>query len=52
MSHAKCHRESYENGGSLGVVSRLARLHKFIDLFYLRTSKSLNVGELIRVDDI
>ena len=28
MSRAKCHRESYESGGSLGVVSKVARLHK------------------------
>ena len=49
MSCAKCHRESYESGGSLGVVSRFARIHKFIELFYLRTSKRLSVGELIRV---
>ena len=52
MSRAKCHRESYESGGSLGVgvVSRFARMHEFIDLFYLRTSKRLSVGELIRVN--
>ena len=28
MSRAKCHRESYESGSSLGVVSRFARVHK------------------------
>ena len=28
MSRAKCHCESYESGGSLGVVSRFARVHK------------------------
>ena len=53
MSRAKCHRESYESGGSLGVgvgvINRFARMHESIDLFYLRTSKRLSVGELIRV---
>ena len=27
MSHAKWHRESYESGGSLGVVSRIVRMN-------------------------
>ena len=29
VPRAKCHRESYESGGSLGVVSRLVRMNKF-----------------------
>ena len=29
MSRAKCHCESYESGGSLGVVSRLVGMNKF-----------------------
>ena len=32
MSRAKCHHESYENGGSLGVVSRLVRMNTIIRL--------------------
>ena len=29
MSYAKCHYESYESGGSLGVVSRIVMMNKF-----------------------
>ena len=29
MSRAKCHRESYKSGGSLGVNRRLVRMNKF-----------------------
>ena len=49
MSHAKCHRESYENGGSLGVVSRLVRMNKLCWSILLEDKQKLSVGELIRV---
>ena len=52
MSQVKCHRESYESGGSQEQFSRLVKMNKVLDLFCLRTSKRISVGELIRVYNI
>ena len=44
MSHAKCHRESYESGGSLGVVSRLVRLNRFCWSILLEDKQKAKCG--------
>ena len=44
MSRAKCHRESYESGGSLGVVSRLVRMNKFYWSILLKDKQKAKCG--------
>ena len=44
MSRAKCHRESYESGGSLGVVSRLVRMNKFCSSILLEDKQKAKCG--------
>ena len=44
MSRAKCHRESYESGGSLGVVSRLVRMNKFYWYILLEDKQKAKCG--------
>ena len=44
MSHAKCYRESYESGGSLGVVSRLVRMNKFCWSILLEDKQKAKCG--------
>ena len=44
MSRAKCHRESYESGGSLGVVSRLVRMNKFFRSSLLEDKQKAKCG--------
>ena len=44
MSRAKCHRESYESGGSLGVVSRLVRMNKFCWSILLEDKQKAKCG--------
>ena len=44
MSRAKCHRESYESGGSLGVVSRSVRMNKFCWFVLLEDKQKAKCG--------
>ena len=44
MSHAKCHSESYENGGSLGVVSRIVTMNKFCWSILLEDKQKAKCG--------
>ena len=44
MSRAKCHRESYENGNSLGVVSRLVTMNKFCWSILLEDKQKAKCG--------
>ena len=44
MSRAKCHRESYESGGSLGVVSKLVRMNKFYWFILLEDKQKAKCG--------
>ena len=44
MSCAKCHRESYENGDSLGVVSRVVVINKFCWFILLEDKQKAKCG--------
>ena len=44
MSRTKCHRESYESGGSLRVVSRLVRMNKICWSILLEDKQKAKCG--------
>ena len=48
MSRAKCHRESYESGGSLGVVSRLVGMNKFCWFILLEDKQKAKLNIYMR----